>query len=333
MKQIQELTIEGRKLIIDNSARIWDAETGDQLKKVFNKRVGYDYVYVKTKKRKTGKHRHKYGRTYLVHRLVCMAFHPKDGCSRYEDYSAWDTDHIDHNKRNNIPSNLRFVSRSFNNRRRHANMLRAKNGKHTQHRDVFVKAESIETGEVRYFLNGHQFALWCGCSRPMAYYALDGKGSVYGWRLTYIPREADEVKEFKAKHDEAEMERRLRRVKKAHDKKMRTLSERAWKKSQLEKAYDELYKSGVFGWQELAMKIGELKRDFHVVQQIDPKTEELVKEWSSVYAAECDLGLTTIGHAVKQGDEGGLAGGFVWRYKISRSNIDTNNTNNKNEDN
>jgi len=54
-----------------------------------------------------------------VHRLVCMAFHPIDNPQDYQ------VDHIDNNPMNNTASNLRWVTRKFNNSRKHARQMKS----------------------------------------------------------------------------------------------------------------------------------------------------------------------------------------------------------------
>lgn len=64
-----------------------------------------------------------------VHRVVCMAFHPVEGMEHLH------CDHIDSIKTHNCQSNLRFVSRKFNNSRKHARRLKSENNMKTTHTD------------------------------------------------------------------------------------------------------------------------------------------------------------------------------------------------------
>lgn len=128
-----------------------------------------------------------------VHRVVCAAFNPVEGWEKLQ------CDHKDSNKTNNYASNLRFVTRQFNNSRKHAKLMRMKNKKRTDHSSEYVKAYNPVNGEIRYFKNGNQVALAFGCSAPLVYMALDGKTpTCYGWKLEWIPDSAPEVKAFHA---------------------------------------------------------------------------------------------------------------------------------------
>ncbi len=60
-------------------------------------------------------------------------------------------DHIDNDKTNNVRSNLRWVSRKFNNSRPHAIAMRKKNYRHASHSHQFVKA--TKDNKVMYFKN------------------------------------------------------------------------------------------------------------------------------------------------------------------------------------
>jgi hypothetical protein len=57
-------------------------------------------------------------KTYLIHRLICMAFNPIEGKTNYDDYEGIEVDHKDGNTLNNHKDNLEWVSKS-------TNMLRA----------------------------------------------------------------------------------------------------------------------------------------------------------------------------------------------------------------
>lgn len=59
-----------------------------------------------------------------------------------------------------------------------------------------------------------------------------------------------------------------------------------------------------------------------MVQQIDPMTKDVVKEWDCVYSAQKALHLTKIRDCVKSGVDGAMTGGYIWRYKIPREGLE-----------
>ena len=69
-----------------------------------------------------------------LHRLVADAFLPNPN-------NLEQIDHKDADKTNNTVSNLRWVSRKFNNSRKRTKMLKAANHNSTSHIHQFVKAE------------------------------------------------------------------------------------------------------------------------------------------------------------------------------------------------
>ena len=79
---------------VSNLGEIKNTLTGELLKK-HNHPKGYDQVYFA-------------GHTFLVHKIVCEAFHENPDNKPC-------VDHIDGNKKNNAASNLRWVSYSENN--------------------------------------------------------------------------------------------------------------------------------------------------------------------------------------------------------------------------
>ena len=56
---------------------------------------------------------------FLVHRLVCFAFHPIEGLNELEDYKHLDVNHKDGEKSNNHKDNLEWATRSENNLHAH----------------------------------------------------------------------------------------------------------------------------------------------------------------------------------------------------------------------
>lgn len=152
-------------------------------KQFLNKKTGYLNITVRV----DGCYIHPY-----VHRLVCAAFHP------VENWEKLQCDHKDNCRTNNRASNLRFVTRQFNNNRLNARRMRMKNQKRTIHTNEYVKAVNRKNGEIRYYRNGHQVSEALGCSSPLVYMALTGKTpSCYDWILTYVPTDSEEVKTFK----------------------------------------------------------------------------------------------------------------------------------------
>ena len=53
-------------------------------------------------------------KTYKVHKLVCMAFHPIEGKENYDDYKDLQANHKDGNTLNNNADNLEWVTKSEN---------------------------------------------------------------------------------------------------------------------------------------------------------------------------------------------------------------------------
>lgn len=179
-------------------------------KQFLNKKTGYLNITVRV----DGSYIHPY-----VHRLVCAAFHP------VENWEKLQCDHKDNCRTNNRASNLRFVTRQFNNNRKHARIMRMKNKKHTYHQSEYIKA--VKGTEVRYFKSGTECAQAFGCSSPLVYMALTGKTpTCYGWRLEWIPDSAPEVQEYKElhtkkieKHKMDKMEQRRRKAREEYRKK------------------------------------------------------------------------------------------------------------------
>ena len=144
-------------------------------------------------------------RNILVHRIVCQAFHPID------NPEEMCVDHIDNNRTRNCQSNLRWVTKKFNNSRKHARMMKSMNNRITAHPDEFVKATNKKTGEVRYFKNGTRAAKELNLDSSPIHRVLAGQGfSVHGWYFKYIGRNEPECAEMLNKHNE-ELQRRIQR--------------------------------------------------------------------------------------------------------------------------
>ena len=122
--------------------------------------------------------------TKYVHRLVAEAFIPHpNGLDQ--------VDHRDGNRTRNTVSNLRWVTRKFNNNRKSAKLLKSQNHSLTTHHLEFVKASKGE--EVRYFKNANIASKELGCSHVLAIKVLRGEfKSAKGWKLEYIERMSSE---------------------------------------------------------------------------------------------------------------------------------------------
>lgn len=126
-EMIAELNYEGTTFLVSNKGQIYSPDGKEYHQHTLtNKQTGYEnkYVYVSYYDEKL-----KRSRRVQVSRLVCMAFHPIENPERYQ------VDHIDSNPQNNISSNLRFVSRKFNNSRKHTRMLKSQNHRKTSRKD------------------------------------------------------------------------------------------------------------------------------------------------------------------------------------------------------
>jgi hypothetical protein len=65
-------------------------------------------------------------KTYKIHRLVCMAFHPIEGKEYYDDYKDLQANHKDGNTLNNHADNLEWVTKAENMKHAYANGLNKK---------------------------------------------------------------------------------------------------------------------------------------------------------------------------------------------------------------
>ena len=84
-------------------------------------------------------------------------------------------DHIDSNRENNKASNLRWVDMRYNRTRLHANRLRRKNARATNHAGQIIQGVNHRTGETRTWKNGIECARDLGCSHVLVYNALGHK--------------------------------------------------------------------------------------------------------------------------------------------------------------
>lgn len=126
-----------------------------------------------------------------VARIICLAAHPN------KNYQNLQVDHINDNKLDDRPENLRWVTRKENNSKLHARKMKSVNSKKTSHKNQVLKAQKGH--EVKYFKDGHDCARCIGCSGPLVYMALDEKNRKHvakGWTLQYIDKDSEEAKDF-----------------------------------------------------------------------------------------------------------------------------------------
>ena len=146
----------------------------------FNKSTGYLGVSL----RKRDEDGNTVIRQTTVHRLVAEAFVPNPN-------NLPQVDHIDGCRTRNCVSNLRWVTRQFNNSRKKAKLLKSIKHNLKTHHMEFVKASKGE--EVRYFKNANIASKELGFSHVLAVKVLRGEfKSAKGWKLQYIERMSNE---------------------------------------------------------------------------------------------------------------------------------------------
>lgn len=95
---------------------------------------------------------------------------------------------MDGNSTNDVPSNLRFVSRKTNNSTKRSRQLRREHYTCTRHPDHIVKA--TKDGEERLFKNVNQCCRELGFSHVLGYRVInksDYAKTAKGWTLEYVP--------------------------------------------------------------------------------------------------------------------------------------------------
>lgn len=97
---------------------------------------------------------------------------------------------------NNNASNLRWVTRKFNNSRKHALKLRSENAKSTDRRDQMLKALNVDSLKTIYFDTAKDAAAYFGCSRQCIYLSAMNHNSRLQWKwiLSWVSRKSEEAK-------------------------------------------------------------------------------------------------------------------------------------------
>ena len=106
-------------------------------------------------------------------------------------------DHIDCNTFNNDASNLRWVTRKFNNSRQHARKMRSMNSKKTNRKNQIVKALDAESFETLYFDTAKEAASHFKCSAQSIYIAALNPNARLQWKwiISWISRDSEECKD------------------------------------------------------------------------------------------------------------------------------------------
>jgi len=209
-----------------------------------------------------------------VHRLVAEAFIPNPD-------NLPQVDHIDGNRARNCKSNLRWASRKFNNSRKRAKVLRAKNRVKASHTHQFVKA--VKGDEVRYFKSICAASKALGFSHVLGVKVIRGDFKyAKGWTLEYIDRKSQEgrnanVDVRKKSEKRREQKRLLKEQRKARVKEM-----------------------------------GLPPRMAHCVIALNPETNDIQLMYPNAHKAELDTGIRGIRDAVLGLRK--MAGCYKWTW-------------------
>lgn len=191
-------------------------------------------------------------------------------------------DHINNSRTDNRKSNLRWVSRKFNNSRPHARKMKRLNSRHTARSHLAVRGES--GGVVRYFKTARHASNEIGCPHPSVIKVLRGDfKQTHGWKFKYVPRDSEEVRAA-GLNFETDWGRRLRKAR-----------EKVAQRKQMRKGLNAAE-----------------RRALRVIVQLD-MDGTVVAEWAYPSVAARTLGIANIFSCLLGKVKS--AGGFMWKYK------------------
>ena len=222
--------------------------------------------------------------------------------------------------------------------------MKTLNHKTIRRPDMFVKATNVETGDVRYFVNGVDFSEAVGCSKPLPYVALEGRTpTAYGWRLEWVSKDLPECEDFKRKVEDDTARRKREKMDAYNEKRRKESAERRAirlkrkelrlkeiqkqkelirqmreneRKQRLERKANER-EERLLRRKERAEAMEKARREMwerHIVLQCD-LNGNTIAEFRTAYDAEKMIGIRGIGTAIRKG---GPWKGYVWKYKVPR---------------
>lgn len=206
-KEIQTKTImyKNAELEVTSDGRVF--QYGEELKPHLLGR-NLKYAYVNAFKFKYD------GKMQLVNvaRAICQAFNECD------DIDKMQVDHIDCNTLNNDASNLRWVTRKFNNSRQHAIKMRSANSKRTNRRDQIIKALDADSFKTLYFDTAKEAASYFKCSKQSIYIAALNPNARLQWKwiISWVSRDSEECIDVAKKFEERKAKAAL--IKRIDDK-------------------------------------------------------------------------------------------------------------------